>query len=76
VVSEKRGSETHDVNAKLLRELASLVGVELGDERASALVAQAVPHLAMLRQLDAITVSNTEPAAEFRLDRWTRSADV
>ena len=73
---ENRDSETHDVDAALLRDLASLVGVELGDERASALVAQAVPHLAMLRLLDAVAIPTTEPAAEFRLDRWTRSTDA
>ena len=63
-----------DVDASLLREMAGLVGIDLGDERAGALVAQAVPHLAMLRQLDAIVDPATEPAAEFRLDRWTRSS--
>jgi hypothetical protein len=76
VARENRDSKTKDVDAALLRELANLVGVDLGDERASALVAQAVPHLAMLRQLDAVAIAPTEPAAEFRLDRWTRSTDA
>ena len=76
MVRENHDSETHDVDTALLRELARLVGVELGVERASALVAQAVPHFAMLRQLDTVAIATTEPAAEFRLDGWTRSADV
>ena len=72
---ENRDSETRDVDAAVLRELASLAGIDLGDERSSALVAQALPHLAMLRHLDAVAIAKTEPAAEFRLDGWTRSTD-
>jgi hypothetical protein len=74
VGSANDDSKARDVDASLLRELTGLVGIDLSDERASALVAQAVPHLAMLRQLDAIADPATEPAAEFRLDRWTRSS--
>jgi hypothetical protein len=75
VVSEHRDAAANDVDAALLRELAGLVGVELSEERSSALVTQAIPHLAMLRQLDAVAASRTEPAAEFRLDGWTRAID-
>lgn len=75
MVGNNRDSETRDVDAALLRDLASLVGIDLGEERARTLVAQAIPHLAMLRQLDRITVPTIEPAAEFRLDRSTRSTD-
>jgi hypothetical protein len=76
VASDSRELEIREVNANLLRGLASLTGIELDDERAIALVAQAVPHFNMLRHLDAIAVPTTEPAAEFRLDGWTRSSDA
>src|SRR3954463_4601191 len=75
VVDKVRDSENDDVDARRLRELARMVGVELGEERSSTLVAQAIPHFAMLRQLDKLAVSTSEPAAEFRLDGWTRSSN-
>ena len=75
-MSNNREPEVPDVDANLLRGMAGLIGIELGDERAGALVAQAVPHFAMLRQLDTITIPTTEPAAEFHLDGWTRATDV
>ena len=56
--------------------LAALVGVELGEERGEALVSQAEPHFAQLRELDAVAVPTTEPAAAFRLDdRVSRDRD-
>jgi hypothetical protein len=60
------------INAGLLRDLAALVGVDLGEERGEALVSQAEPHFAQLRELDAVTDPTTEPAAVFRLDEWVR----
>ena len=56
------------IDAGLLRDLAALVGVELGEERGEALVAQAEPHFALLREVDAVADPATEPAAAFRLD--------
>ena len=58
------------IDAGLLRELASLVGVDLGEERAEALVSQAVPHFAQLRELDVVADPATEPAGAFCLDAW------
>jgi hypothetical protein len=75
VVGNNRDSESRDVDAALLRDLSNLVGIDLGEERARTLVAQAIPHLAMLRHLDRVAVPAIEPAAEFRLDRRTRSTD-
>jgi hypothetical protein len=50
--------------------LARAMGVELGDERAAALVAQAEPHFGLMRAIDRIDPRGAEPAGEFRLDRW------
>jgi hypothetical protein len=58
------------IDAELRRDLAALVGVDLGVERATALVAQAEPHFAMLAALAASADPMTEPAATFRLDEW------
>jgi hypothetical protein len=66
-------SESDAKAAARLRALAAAAGVILSDERAAALVEQAEPHFALLRALDAAADPVTEPAAEFRLDRWTRS---
>jgi hypothetical protein len=59
-----------------IRFLAGLVGVDLGDERAAALVPQAEPHFGLMRALDAINPRGAEPAAEFRLDAWRRAGDA
>jgi hypothetical protein len=56
--------------AAQLRAMAAAIGVDLSDERATALVPQAEPHFALLRALDAVVEANIEPAAEFRLDAW------
>ena len=55
-------------DAALLRHVAALAGVDLGEDRAAALVAQATPHFAQLRQLAAMANARDEPAAVFRLD--------
>lgn len=68
--------EAGAIDARLLRDLAALAGVELGEERGESLVAQAEPHFAQLRQLAAVANPEDEPAAVFRLDDWVpRNAD-
>lgn len=52
-----------------LQSLAALVGLELDEERATALLPQAEQHVALLRAIDEQAARATEPAAEFRLDR-------
>ncbi len=56
------------LTAEQLGVLATAVGVDLGDERAAALVPQADQHFALLRAIDALDAGDAEPAAEFRLD--------
>jgi hypothetical protein len=56
----------------VLRGMAAAVGVSLAGDRAATLAPQAVQHFAQLRYLDSIADPSTEPAAELRLDRWTR----
>jgi len=58
------------LTADLLRAMAASAGVELPPDRATALVAQAEPHFALLRALDPVANPTTEPAAAFRLDDW------
>jgi hypothetical protein len=67
--------EPNTVDPELLRRLAALVGVNLSDDRATALVSQAEPHFALLRALATVADPGTELAAEFRLDSWTRRGD-
>ena len=64
------------LTAEQVRALAAAVGVDLGAERAAALVPQAEPHFALMRAIDAIDERGVEPAAEFRLDAWRRSGGV
>ena len=65
--------ESAPITSDLLRGMAAAAGVILTPERAARLVAQAEEHFAQLRHLDAIADPGTEPAAELRLDRRTRS---
>ncbi|HEU5431890.1 MAG TPA: hypothetical protein VFU81_09510 [Thermomicrobiales bacterium] len=58
-----------------IQALAAAAGVSLSAARAAALVSQAAPHFALLRALDGVVDPATEPAAEFHLDRWRRTAD-
>lgn len=58
-----------------IRVLAAAAGVDLDDARATALVSQAEPHFALLRQI-APPPREIEPAGELRLDTWTSSRDV
>jgi hypothetical protein len=68
--------EERGLKADQVAFLASLVGVELGEERAAALVAQAEPYFAGVREIDRIDARGAEPAAEFRLDEWRRVGDA
>ena len=61
------------ITPEMLRAMAAAVGVDLTGDRAAALAPQAEQHFAQLSHLDAIANSSTEPAAELRLDQWTRS---
>ena len=65
--------ESSGITSDLLRGMAAVVEVTLTAERAATLVPQAEQHFAQMSFLDAIVGSNTEPAAELRLDQWTRS---
>jgi hypothetical protein len=60
---------------ELLKGMAGVLGIVLSDERAATLETQAEPHFSILNALDTVTTSTSEPAAEFRLDTWTRSSD-
>ncbi len=64
-----------ELDADKIAFLASLVGVELGEARASALVAQAEPHFGLMKALNEIDPRGAEPAAEFRLDSWRRASN-
>ena len=57
------------VSADLLIGLARIAGVELTPERASTLVAQAIPHFGLMNALDALDPRGAEIAPEFRLDQ-------
>ena len=73
---DEERSKTSALSADWLRGMAAAAGVDLSDERAEALVAQAAPHFALLRALDDVAAPTTEPAATFRLDDWPGCADV
>jgi hypothetical protein len=64
--------ELNAVDAGVLRGMAAAVGVSLASDFAAMLAPQAEQHFAQLRYLKSIADPNTEPAAEFRLDGWTR----
>ncbi|MDF3041430.1 MAG: hypothetical protein K0Q71_4136 [Thermomicrobiales bacterium] len=65
-------AEPNAFDPEVLRGLAAAVGVSLTGDRAASLVAQAAQHFAQLRYLDMVSKPSSEPAAELRLDRWTR----
>ena len=73
-MTDEPASEWSALSPETLRGMAAAAGVRLPDERAAALAPQAEQHFAQLRQLDAIADPSAEPAAELRLDRWTRPA--
>jgi hypothetical protein len=65
-------AESNAIDPEVLRGLAATVGVNLTGDRATTLAPQAEQHFAQLRYLDSVSDPSTEPAAELRLDRWTR----
>jgi hypothetical protein len=72
-MTDESVAEPNAITPEMLRAMAAAVGVSLTGDRASALAPQAEQHFAQLSHLDAISSSSTEPAAELRLDQWTRS---
>ena len=72
-MSDESAADPSALRPELLRGMAAMVAVTLTADRAATLVPQAVQHFDQLRSLDAIADSRTEPAAELRLDQWTRS---
>jgi hypothetical protein len=70
-MTDESAAEPNAITPKALRAMAATVGVSLTAGRAAALAPQAKQHFAQLSQLDAIADSNTEPAAELHLNRWT-----
>jgi hypothetical protein len=60
------------IDPDALRGMAAVVGINLAGDRATTLAPQADQHFAQLRELNSIADASTEPAAELRLDRWTR----
>lgn len=71
-MTDESGDELHVIDPEVLRGLAAAVGVSLTGDRAATLAAQAAQHFAQLRYLDSVSDPSSEPAAELRLDRWTR----
>jgi hypothetical protein len=65
-------AEPYVVDPEVLRGMAAAVGVSLPADRAATLASQADQHFAQLRYLDSVSDPSSEPAAELRLDRWTR----
>jgi len=72
-MSDEAAADPNAMSPEVLRGMAAAVGVILTAERAATLVPQAEQHFAQLTLLDVIANSSTEPAAELRLDQWTRS---
>jgi hypothetical protein len=72
-MTDEPAADPNAMSPELLGGMAAAVGVILTAHRAVALVPQAEQHFAQLTFLDAIADSSTEPAAELRLDQWTRS---
>ena len=72
-MSDESAADPSALRPELLCGMAAVVAVTLTAERSATLVPQAAQHFAQLRNLDAIADSSTEPAAELRLDQWTRS---
>jgi Asp-tRNA(Asn)/Glu-tRNA(Gln) amidotransferase C subunit len=72
----ERSIEAGKLTPEQVRFLASLAGVELGEERAAALAPQAEQHFTLMCALDAIDARGVEPAAEFRLDPRWRTGDA
>lgn len=72
-MTDELSADSKDIDPKSLRGMAAAVGVMLSGDRAATLAPQAEQHFAQLGHLDSISDASTEPAAELRLDHWTRS---
>ena len=68
-------AELNAVDPEVPRGMAAAVGVSLAGDRSVTLAVQVEQHFAQLRYLDSIADPSTEPAAELRLDQWTRPAN-
>ena len=71
-MTDESEAELIVIDPDALRGMAAVVGVSLAGDRATTLASQAEQHHAQLRELNSIADASTEPAAELRLDRWTR----
>jgi hypothetical protein len=71
-MTDESEAELIAIDPDALRGMAAVVGVNLAGDRATTLAPQAEQHFAQLRYLNSIADASTEPAAELRLDRWTR----
>ena len=71
-MTDEAKAEMRVSDSDVLRRLAAAAGVSLTGDRAATLAPQADQHFAQLRYLDSIADPSTEPAADLRLDRWTR----
>ena len=74
-MSDELAADSNGVRPELLRRMAAVLGVFLTAEQAATLAPQAEQHFAQLSLLDVIANSSTEPAAELRLDRWSKAGD-
>jgi hypothetical protein len=75
-MTDETEAELKAIDPEVLRGMAAAVGVSLTSDRAATLVPQAEQHFAQLRDLDSIADPSSEPAAELRLDQWTRPGSV
>jgi hypothetical protein len=64
------------VEPGILRDLAAAAGLSLTDDRTTALLPQAEPHFALLRELDSVADSSSEPAAEFHLPQQSSAGSA
>jgi len=71
-MTDEPEDEQNAVDPEVLRGMAAAVGVSLAGDRAVTLAPQAEQHFAQLRYLDSVADPSAEPAAELRLDQWTR----
>jgi aryl-alcohol dehydrogenase-like predicted oxidoreductase len=71
-MTDETEAELKAIDPVVLQGMAAAVGVSLTSARAAMLAPQAEQHFAQLRDLDSIADPSSEPAAELRLDCWTR----
>lgn len=56
-----------------VRSLAGMVGLELSEERISALMPQLESHMALIHAIDGLNATGAEPAVELHLSRMMES---